>query len=284
MPGGWIPHASAEQIAAAAALVWLRRRRAYRPDEAGPAQRENLDLAPLPETVTAAHAALAASEGTGPSDHTAPDQRTEQPPDSLLTDVPPTGVGLTGVAADDAARGVLVTVLLHALHRRSGETALITTSGDLTRLLGPTACRLHAVSGLTVTASLEEAVTVLKEHQQHQTPDTATGLASRSAHVPAGQMPQVILTHTPPESSTAHRLEAALAATSGTTIAVLVGAWPHGATWEITATGHAYDNTTEQPERRRMCVLNAAAAADLLAVISQARPQPGHHEPLPPAA
>ncbi|WP_328421649.1 hypothetical protein OG470_06220 [Micromonospora sp. NBC_00389] len=198
--------------------------------------------------------------------------------------MPPTGVGLTGVAAHDAARGVLVTVLLHAQHQSSGETALITTSGDLTRLLSPTAHRLHSVSGLTVAASLEEAVTVLKEHQQHQAPDTANAPGRSTAHRPAGQPPRVFLTHTPQDSSSAHSLKAALAATSGTAIAVLVGAWPHGATWEITATGHAYDNTDEQPARQRMCVLNAAAAADLLTVISQARTQPGHHEPLPRAA
>ncbi|MGQ5263333.1 BTAD domain-containing putative transcriptional regulator [Micromonospora sp. ZYX-F-536] len=284
VPGGWIPHASAEQVAAAAALVWLRRRRAYRPDEAGPAQRDNLDLAPLPETVTATHAALAASDGTGPSDLTAPNQRTEQPPDSLLADVPPAGVGLTGVAADDAARGVLVTVLLRALHQRSAGTALITTIGDLTRLLGPSAQRIHSVSGLTVAASLQEAVTVLEEHPHHQTPDTTTGQGSSSANCPSRQPPRVLLTHTPQDPGTARRLKAALAATGGTAIAVLVGAWRHGATWEITATGHAYDGTQEQPATPRMCVLNAAAATDLLTVISQAQPHPGHNTPLTSAA
>ncbi|WP_238453414.1 hypothetical protein [Micromonospora sp. ATA51] len=71
--GGWLPRDVAEQISAAAALVWLRRRRAYQPRPPGSEGRDEPDLAPLPAAVAAVQAALA----TG---NTYPSSRSRPPP------------------------------------------------------------------------------------------------------------------------------------------------------------------------------------------------------------
>src|SRR5262249_45482113 len=51
--GGWLPAEVAQAVTAAAAVVWVRRRRRYVPHLIGPTVPADADLAALPETVQA---------------------------------------------------------------------------------------------------------------------------------------------------------------------------------------------------------------------------------------
>ncbi|MFC8848551.1 MULTISPECIES: hypothetical protein [unclassified Micromonospora] len=227
IPGGWLPADTAQQIAAASALVWLRRRRAYQPQPPGQ-PRDDSDLTPLPPTVTAVQAA------TPPT----------TPPTTTLV-FPTGGIGLTGLGAADAARGILLTTLLQAL-RPTGHpaTVVVATRDDLHRLLGPHTPALHHLPGLTVTDTLEEAITTL------------THLSNSSS------TPPTLLTHTSTDPATAARLATALTNTVG----VLIGAWTHGHTWHIEADGRTQPDTSSDPTR--LCVLTDTAARDLLTVLA----------------
>jgi hypothetical protein len=132
--GGWMPWPTAHAVASAAALVWLRRRRGYHPT---PGRRHNDTDQPigLPATVTAVQAATA--EHRAPAD-----------PALLLIDRLPTGgMGLTGPGALRAARGLLITVLLHPADHRP---PVVTTRADMVRLVGRAATGMPAVAGLVV--------------------------------------------------------------------------------------------------------------------------------------
>jgi DNA-binding SARP family transcriptional activator len=283
LPGGWVPQTTAEHIATAGALVWLRRRRSYRPSPPGSATRDDADLTPLPGTITVVQAALAPPI----ADDLYPEQpapaRTEQVPgtpcsdqSSPVADLPPGGVGLTGVGAADAARGVLVTVLLHGLRHPAGEVRLVTTTADLTTLLGSASALLHRVPGLRLTSSAEDAVAVLEAELRRRTQPGA----DHAAAVRDG--PLVLLTHTPTTPDTATRLATALGNSGGAVTAVLLGAWPHATTWRTDATGYTHDPREPDLPGPRLCVLDAVATTDLLTVISQAHPnQSNAHPPIP---
>ncbi|MFI2663414.1 hypothetical protein [Micromonospora carbonacea] len=230
IPGGWLPADTAQQIAAASALVWLRRRRAYQPQPPGQ-PRDDSDLTPLPPTVTAVQAA------------TPPATRPTPAPTLVL---PTGGIGLTGPGAADAARGILLTTLLQAL-RPTGHptTAVITSRADLHRLLGAHTPALHHLPGLTATDTLDDAITTLaRTNNPSSTPPT-------------------LLTHTPTDPTTAARLATALTHTVG----VLIGTWTHGSTWHIEADGHTHPDTSSS-DRARLCVLTDTAARDLLTVLA----------------
>ncbi|MFI7437871.1 BTAD domain-containing putative transcriptional regulator [Micromonospora haikouensis] len=251
IPGGWLPAHTAQQIAAASALVWLRRRRAYQPQPPGQ-PRHDSDLTPLPPTVTAVQAAT-------PS--------TTSPTPTLV--LPAGGIGLTGPGAADAARGILLTTLLQALRPTGHPNTLVVTSrDDLHRLLGPHTPTLHHLPGLTVTDTLDDAITTL----------TQTNNSSST--------PPTLLTHTPTDPTTAARL----ATTLTHTIGVLIGTWTHGPTWHVNADGHTRPDTSSDPTR--LCVLTDTAARDLLTVLAPtpatppatAVPRPRPPTPAPPPA
>ncbi|WP_433230068.1 AfsR/SARP family transcriptional regulator [Micromonospora sp. CA-248260] len=227
VPGGWIPADTAHQIAAAGTLVWLRRRRLYRPPP--PEQpRDDSDLTALPRTVTAVQAALADTPPT---------------PATPLR-IPTGGIGLTGPAATDAARGILLTTLLRTLRDPTQSTTIVTSRTDLHTLLGPQTLPLHDLPGLTVTDTPADAITTIT-HPPHP-----------------GVAHPTLLTHAPTDPDTAARLATALTHTPG----VLIGTWTHGPTWHITPDGNAERGTGGG--RTRLCVLTATAARDLLAVLT----------------
>ncbi|MEU9507135.1 hypothetical protein AB0D32_12730 [Micromonospora sp. NPDC048170] len=232
VPGGWIPADTAHQIAAAGALVWLRRRRAYQPQPLG-RRRDDSDLAALPPTVTAVQATLAATPAT------------PAPPPVIPTG----GIGLTGPGAADAARGILLTTLLQAL-RPTGRptTTVVTSRTDLHTLLGPHTPPLHDLPGLTVTDTSDDAITTLTHPRD------------------LSEAPPTLLTHTPTDLTTAVRLSTALTNTTG----VLIGTWTYGPTWHIEPDGHTHPGNGHR--QTRLCVLTATAARDLLAVLAPTTP------------
>ncbi|WBB52378.1 BTAD domain-containing putative transcriptional regulator [Verrucosispora sp. WMMD573] len=235
--GGWLPRDVAEQVSAAAGLVWLRRRRAYRPTRPHRHTEDAEDLATLPATV----AVIQAATGSRPSSP-APAPAAGLPPIGFF----PTEVGLTGPGALDAARGLLITALLAAMRQNTVELVITRRAVDM--LLGPAAPHLRPAAGLRIVDTAAHATT-LPADVTPALPDGAEG----------GR--RVLILDEPPPSSLT---------TSGAT-AVVLAAWPHVTTWHVEAGGHTHasDTTTAGP---RVCVLDAVATTDLLTVTGHLHP------------
>ncbi|MFD6694742.1 hypothetical protein [Micromonospora aurantiaca (nom. illeg.)] len=231
VPGGWLPDDTAHHIATAAALVWLRRRRAHQP---GQPDTDATQLTPLPTTVTAVQAAIA-----------------DQPPPPAATTgamqapLPPAGIRLAGDGADHAARGLLVTRLLTALREPTGTTLVIVTSNAIARLLPTIAETASTIPGLHVVDTLEQAAALLPASSTSSTADRG--------------IPSLVLTAEP--------VTAAPPDLPGARVVTLDAGAPLP-TWRVDRHGHTVDHQTGQP-RPRMCVLDSTAATDLLAVLAQ---------------
>jgi len=174
---GWVAAPLAAGVAAAAALVWIHRRRRYRPRPPGPARRTDPDLTPLPSTVAAlAHARPDHTASEDDMDDLAPDAHEAATVtaaalgvrgDQILhpADLPTHGVGLDGPGAHDAARGVLAAVLSSGGPWAPGQEAtLITTTTDLTTLLGADAPQRYRLDRLHVAAAIGEALDNAERH------------------------------------------------------------------------------------------------------------------------
>jgi DNA-binding SARP family transcriptional activator len=278
--GGWMPRHTAEQVAAAVSLVWLRRRRSYHPAQPHEHQRPDPDLEPLPATATALQAALAAGL-THPDDgHAMP-----PPPVDAPTLGAPAGtvVALTGAGAADAARGALVTGLLAALHDPPGTIRLVITRRTLITLLPSATSELvGALAGLAVTDALDQALALIGS----RLPPLAARQAAEPPHDAqhATPPPLLLITDTPPAPDA--EVTTSLAAAGAT--ALIVGAGPLAGTVSIGPGGHTTGPAGSAGPR--MCVLNSVAAMDLLTIIAQpspppvmehptTRPGPGHAQP-----
>ncbi|MGN9807105.1 AfsR/SARP family transcriptional regulator [Micromonospora sp. L32] len=241
--GGWLPRETAEQVAAASVLVWLRRRRDYQPmTRSGPPHH---DLAPLSTTVAAVRAALdVTTHADDPAGHSSPVKARAAGPLTVL----PTAVALTGPGALHAGRGVLVTALLAALRQPTGPTPTVITRVALTKLLGPAAAVAlqQGIPGLQTTASLEDALTL------------ASGTAGKV----------LLISETVPAPA-GSRLAAAL--DTGTLTAVVLGTSPLGAAWHVDVQGHTSEVGRSHESGARLCVLDQVATTDLLAVLTLTR-------------
>ncbi|MEH0934434.1 tetratricopeptide repeat protein [Micromonospora psammae] len=242
--GGWLPREAAEQVAAASALVWLRRRRDYEPLTGSEAPLH--DLPPLSRTVAAVRAALDATAHTGvESERPPPGEARAAGPLTVL----PAAVALTGPGALHAGRGVLVTTLLAALRQPAGGTPTVITRTAWAMLLGPTATMTphQGLPGLQVTASLDEALTLA-----HSTA-RAMLLISETVPAPAGSRLATVLD-------------------TGTVTAVVLGTSPVGTAWHVDVHGHTSEAGRSQQGGPRLCVLDQVAATDLLAVLTLTQP------------
>ncbi|MEH0931429.1 hypothetical protein [Micromonospora sp. CPCC 205558] len=270
--GGWLPRDVAEQVSAAAALVWLRRRRSYRPRPPGPPSREDTDLAPLPPTVAAVQAALAdatppltepgaASAGSPPLDRPTPGRA-----------FPRAAVGLTGPGAQDAARGLLVTSLLAGRHHPA--VSVVATRSVLAGLLGPTAETLGPrLPGLAVIDNLGQATGFFSGDH----PGRGLGgrdQPQRNAQEGTGPPGPTLIVDEASATDNAETL--ASLATASSALAVL-GRFPAGHTWQIDASGRTHHQDGSGSAGPRMCVLTQVTATDLLTVI--AHPDPAPPEP-----
>ncbi|MFG1892254.1 BTAD domain-containing putative transcriptional regulator [Micromonospora sp. NPDC049051] len=239
VPGGWLPDDTAQQIATAAALLWLRRRRVYQPGHTGEASQ----LTPLPATVTAVQAAVA-------------DRQQPATISSTVPDLPATGVAFTGDGAADAVRGVLVTRLLTALRDPSHTTRVLITRAALTTLVPDITAVADSIPGLQVVDTGEEAVTLL------------SALTTPLARPDGGPtMTPLVLVTDPPSAATASRLTAL----AGQAHIVTLGAGPLGRTWHVDRHGHTRDEQTGQAGPR-LCVLDQTAATHLLTVLVHPTP------------
>ncbi|WP_410814930.1 AfsR/SARP family transcriptional regulator [Micromonospora sp. 067-2] len=275
--GGWLPRDVAEQVSAAAALVWLRRRRSYRPRPPGPPSREDSDLAPLPPTVAAVQAALANSTPppTEPGAASAGSSLLDRP--TVAGAFPRAGVGLTGLGAQDAARGLLVTSLLAGRHHPA--VSVVVTRPVLAGLLGPTAETLGPrLPRLAVIDNLRQAA----EFFSRDHPGRGLGRrdqAHRDTQEGTGQPGPTLIVDEASATDNADTL-ATLAITSAA-VAVL-GRWPAAETWQIDPSGRTHHQDGSGLAGLRMCVLSQITAIDLLTVIAHpdtAPPEPGTSGP-----
>ncbi|MEU2661421.1 hypothetical protein [Micromonospora sp. NPDC007220] len=233
--GGWLPDETARQVTAAAALVWLRRRRAYQP---GRDSGEAAPLTPMPDTVNAARAAVA--------DRQTPTATTK----AAAPDLPATGVAYIGDGAADATRGVLVTRLLAALRDPPDTARVLVTRTTLTTLLPDLAAAAITIPGLRVADTFEEAISLLPSP------------AGAPALIEGNSGPLVLIT-APPSAETTDRLTGLTRRAQ----VVALGAAPLGYTWHIDRHGHTIDARTGQAGPR-LCVLDRTAATDLLTVLA----------------
>jgi DNA-binding SARP family transcriptional activator/nucleoid-associated protein YgaU len=308
LPGGWVTIPFAAAISAAAALVWLRRRRRHRyaPLEDFDLTGDGLDpddedLQPLPAIVHRMRRAV--------REH-APRLLDPPPPQPTVTEYladparyPPTpvgaagpditgltdlahpdGLGLTGPGADSAARALLVAVLsAGGPHDPDASGQLIIPAPTLGTLLGddPAAAEIPR---LQVTAGLMEVLDLLEqEHLQrlrtldeYDVQDVAQLRDADPAYTP--MPPLVLLTHTPPEELHARLLALIHLGAAVDVRAVILGEWPPGATIEVAADG----TTAIGARAHRVATLDGASAVDLLRVLREA--QTGEPTPQPPKA
>ncbi|WP_422733902.1 AfsR/SARP family transcriptional regulator [Micromonospora sp. WMMD558] len=262
VPGGWLPRETAEHIAAAAALVWLRRRRAYQPHPPDGA-RDGDDLAPLPATVTNLQTALASTPpdaATGIAHH--------QPAGSIAS-LPPGRIALTGPGALDAARGMLVTTVLTRLRHPAPAAPLVITRTAATMLLGAD-ISAQELPGVRV---VDNAEAILASSPAAEDPTREE--TNRSA---ASDRPVLILESSPQSGPVAAAL------TAGTGTAIILSATTADAIWHVDAAGHTVDPRHPDRAGLRLCVLDPAAATDLLTVITQAHPPDTRPGAVPQAA
>ncbi|MFC3504090.1 hypothetical protein ACFOOK_24395 [Micromonospora krabiensis] len=271
--GGWLPREVAEQVAAAGALVWLRRRRTYRPRPPAPLARDDQDLAPLPPTAVAVQAALAdhpARPADAASTQTASAGAGGLP--AFLAVLPHAGVGLDGPGALAAGRGLLVSGLLAG--QRHPTEPLVITRTVLTNLLGSAETLGQNLPWMSVVDSIDEAVHSLQPRPDAH-PDASPDKPRRHTDETAGaaHLAPVLIVEAPAPGGTELELLAGATAARAATVVVL-GEWPAGATWHVDPAGHTHDPRRPGWAGPRLCVLDATAATDLLTVIAYTNPPP----------
>ncbi|MEU8048414.1 BTAD domain-containing putative transcriptional regulator [Micromonospora haikouensis] len=198
---------------------------------------------------------------------------------------PASGLGLTGPAAQAAARGLLVSTLAAAAPEQPHRGQVIVPSTILTSLLDDQASLVVDTPGLVVTDTLADALTTVEEQILHRARvcvahEADTIPALRDAHPSAEALPPLLLIA---DATAAHehaRTAALLAQGQRLDIhGVLLGAWPYGDTITVADNGFttAIDNGqqgTRPPDAGRLTVLTAADTLDLLSTLTAAQPQP----------
>ncbi|MEV4465135.1 hypothetical protein AB0J51_16090 [Micromonospora echinofusca] len=244
---GWLPWEVAEQVAAAAGLVWLRRRRTYQPHPP-PDARDDTDLAPLPETVTTVQAALVAPTPPARATGIAADG-----PAGAIASLPSSRIALTGPGALAAARGMLVTAALAGLRHPAASAPFLITRVAASLLLDADIVA-RPLPGVQVAGSVDDAAVLL-----------ASSAAARYSSGRDDTGRPVLICESAPRGEP---LAVALAASAAT--AVFLGAGTAEVILHVDAAGHTHDPHRPDWVGPRLCVLDPVAATDLLAVITPA--------------
>ena len=309
--GGWVDLGLAAAIAAAAVVVWIQRRRRYTPRPPEPQPRlDDPDLAPLPPVVTRVRRGIRQITEPDLGDDTdapvtARAPRRPQPAPTapvvpalqapLAAVWPPAGLGLAGPGAEAAGRGFLVAALACGgpddPHAR---TRVVIPVATLATLLGAAAVDVVDSPRLTVTAGLDEALSVLEAETLHRTRivysnEVADVAAVRDADPTEEPMPPILLIADAAATHERARVAAALAQGQRLDIhGVLLGPWPDGNTVHVDADGattpaddHTGRHGPHPADVGRLAVLDPGDAADLLRTLAEAhsgQPQP----PVPP--
>jgi DNA-binding SARP family transcriptional activator len=243
--GGWLSPRTATDVAAAAGLLWLRRRRSYRPAPlAGVRDDRDTDLAPVPPTVAAVQAA--AQPNGSLESRTASLHRPDVPASANCLPAGP--VRLVGAGAEDAVRGIIVTVLMSTVRDDPDRPRIIIADVDLISLFGDRAGHVRTVAGLHVTATVDAALDVF-------------------AHEPVsvsllGPLPLAVIATVPDPDRVA-----AAVTTSPLKTVVLLAAVGSNAVWKVDGYGDTQSHGSTTAAVSRLCVLNARTAVDLLTVL-----------------
>lgn len=150
------------------------------------------------------------------------------------------GLGLTGPGAPGVARALLAALLAAGLPGQPARPAQVIIAAADAAVLFPGAQVAGTIAGLTVTATTEEALgqaeEVLLRLARTSGTDELTGQPP-GQRVGQAQPALVLITNPPPGGQ---RLAALLDAGRHAGLAAIVlGAWPHGATCHVTADGQA---------------------------------------------
>ncbi|MET8367658.1 transcriptional regulator [Micromonospora sp. NPDC005194] len=269
---GWLPWSLAAAISAAAAMVWLQRRRRYtgEPDEDPPTE--------FPPTVVQVDRAVAA-RNLEPSDASSDDG----PQPALVPDLgllPGGGTGVVGDGAHAAARAALIAVLASGgPHHPDARGEVVIDAATLTALLGQDAVTLNPWPRLHVTDSINDALTVIESRLLHRSrildEHALTDLDELRRTVPDEEAlpPVMLITETPPADARM-RTKVALALGEGLHVsALLLGEWAHGATVEVAPDGHTalISGQPAEPVPPRLPVLEPAAAIQILMTLREAQ-------------
>jgi hypothetical protein len=242
----WLPTETARAIVLVAAVGWLRRRRDRPVDgtpQEGPDRPASPRAAPQPTP-----------DPMGKTGDGVPvlGQRIEGP--VLVTELPRGGVALTGAGAADAARGILVTAT-----SGHGLSQIVTTRGDVERLVGPHAATIaDNIPGLHLANDVDGVLRTL---------DAIRHLSTAVGEHPSGPATIVLAHAAHLGTDAASQLRTALATTSSVT-AVIVDGRGFGASRVIDANG--FVRSADSGAVERWCVLSRATAGDLLLLAAQA--------------
>jgi DNA-binding SARP family transcriptional activator len=306
LPGGWVGLPLAAALAAAAAMVWRRRRHRYVPRPVRGEHLDDPDLRPLPPVVTRLRHTVRERAPQLLDPPPAPPQPTvaeyansdteelRLPPvgpsgvdlAGLTDQVPAGGLGLTGPGAEPAARGLLVATLSTGSPTDPDARGHVVIPADaLTSLLGAHSVEVGAIPRLTMTATLSDALTRVEEllierRRQLQEYDAADLAELRAADPYHPPMPPVLLLAEVPPPELRARLSTTLHLGTALQIsAVLLGEWPRGDTIAV----HADGRTPADPQR--LAVLDVPTTVQLLHVLREAHTGEPARPPQPqPAA
>jgi DNA-binding SARP family transcriptional activator len=304
---GWIGLPLAAALAAAAAMVWRHRRRRYRFGLLDPADLDDVDLIPLPGTITAARRALRehAPHLLDPPPAVQPavaaysaDPHSQPPPPpgptglhlaglaNLADLVPGTGLGLTGPGAEAAGRALLVATLsTGGPDDPEAKGSIVIPADTLTGLLGAHALDIDPIPRLTVTPNLPDALTTIEEiliHRRRTLDDHASTPAGDDRHdaatspYPPLLPPVLLLTDAPPDHQR-ERLASTISLGPPVRIsAAILGDWAPGTTLTVDTDGHAalvgqsLDHPAGAGPGQRIATLDVPTTLDLLRVLREA--------------
>jgi DNA-binding SARP family transcriptional activator/LysM repeat protein len=288
LPGGsFVPWTLAGAIVAAAATVWLQRRRRFIPTDDG----EDDDLPELPPPVIELHRQVARN----PDLPTAGDLAGRAAAVPALPQLPPGGVGLVGDGAHAAARAALISTLASGGPRdpdRRGEVVIDATT--LTTLFGADAAALGPWPRLHVADDLGHALSILDFRLLHRArvldEHSLTDLDSLRERAPDEEAlpPVLLICHAPPPGV---RMRARISFGLGDGLdmsALLLGDWPHGSTIAITREGHTrlVEGAPVEAIGERVAVLDAQEAVAILTTLREAHtgepPNPALRAPATP--
>jgi DNA-binding SARP family transcriptional activator len=278
LPGGWLTTALAAALAAAAARMWLHRRHRYKP---GPITATTSDGPTHAEPLTALAQIQRAArrtdqpdpsdpEPTDPAGNPHPNRRQTPKPATRTTpdlagigDLPlAAGLGLTGPAADAAARALVVAQLAEP-HTTEVDSPRVILPELTAHQLGITASPPHPQ--MIIVASTADAMTHLEEQIIHRTRIT-TDLADTST-VPGADdppLPRLLLITDLPEPAQQTRLATGLALGAKVNIgSIILGDWPHGPVLRVNADG------TTDTDGSRLSVMDIPTTLETLSMLHE---------------
>nr|MDT0658800.1 LysM peptidoglycan-binding domain-containing protein [Micromonospora sp. DSM 115978] len=272
LPGGsFVPWTLAAAIVAAAAMVWLQRRRRFIPGEQG----EDDEPAELPPPVTELHRQVTRN----PDLPTPTDLAERAAAVPALPLLPPGGVGLVGDGAHAAARAALISSLASGGPRepdRRGEVVIDGTT--LTTLIGAEAAALGPWPRLHVADDIDHALSILDSRLLHRArvldEHSLTDLDALRESAPDEEaLPPVLLICETPPAGARMRARVSFGLGNGLDVsALLLGEWPHGSTINVTTDGHTsvVDGPPVEAIGDRVAVLDTAEAVAILTTLREA--------------